>query len=442
MGFKSFDKKREIETDSDKIDFSLAEKFPNMTCETILFDGLLYKKSELSEKFSTFENWPNTSPGIRSYTTSSITEFSISDYFKTKEVKQYYFCESGADQVTENLFCSLIDRDTGSIDNKNSDYNKILRLLGSEKYKILNLKIGIKQDNKVIEQTGLQFILHGDNIESDSVNLPPKIEFKNFIYNKYFVCKSGLFLYKPNNKNITWFQNEKKIPDITDNILPQKYIQFAQSYTCANNNGESEKFTLDKSYLEIKGLSQISFTNEDSVKTLKYEANLNLQEGNYHWTCQSSININCEVIGTGKNPLAEFKITPSTQFKKSLLHEKVKLILEIDDDKIEKEVVVFNYKEKENLTENLSKDIFISVDKNDNQFKCNIPEPIVESSMLNIYWYIGDNEIEQFRNKKEIHAIVSENNIACIVSGKILNKDIIGAAVYVAENPNKKILHG
>jgi hypothetical protein len=435
---KSFDKKREIETDSDFIDFSLAQKFPNITCETLLFDGLLYKKVQESASFSSFENWPNISPGMRTYSVSSIGEFSISDYFKTKEAKQYYFCESGSEDISEKQFCSLIDRDTGGIDYKNNESQKILHLIGNEKYKIFNLTIGTKQENKIISQTGIQFLVNNMNSDSEFTKTPPKIEFINSVFSKYFICQSNLFLYYPNNKNIIWTKNGKKIPDVTDKILPQKYIEYAQSYKCANSNGESEKFVVDKEFLEINGPSQINFEQSNLNKVVQYETNLTLPEGKFDWSCQGSSNVQCDLIESGSMPGYQVKITPNEKFKKSFLHEKIKIILNVENESFEKEVVIFNYKENETVTEDISNELSITTAGSDNLFSCNIPESIQKSSMMNIYWFIDNNEAILYRNKTTLSNVIDKSNVTCIVVGKLLNKNIIGAVSYIIQDPNKK----
>lgn len=435
---RSFDKKREIETDSDFIDFSLAQKFPNIICETILSDGLLYKKEQVVENFSSFESWPNISPGMRKYTASSIVEFSISDYFKTKEAKQYYFCESGAEDISEKRFCSLIDRDTGGIDDKNSKSKKILQLIGNEKYKIFNLTIGTKQENKIVSQTGVQFLLYNMSNNYEYTEIPPEIEFKNSVFSKYFMCQSNLFLYVPNNKNIAWTKNEKKISEVTDKILSQKYIEYGQSYKCANNNGESEKFIIDKNYLEIEGPTQISFESNNLSKIVHYETNLNLPEGKFSWSCQASNNIQCNIIESSEIPGYQIKITPNEKFRKSFLHEKIKIILNVNNEIFEKEVVIFNDEEHESVTDDISDQLSITVGESDNLFTCNIPELIQKSSMINIYWFIDSNEAHFYRNKTELNKVINKDYVTCIVVGKLLNKNIIGAASYLLEDPNKK----
>ena len=435
---KSFDKKREIEIDSDFIDFSLAQKFPNIVCETILFDGLLYKKFQLSNHFSSFENWPNISPGMKSYSISSIGEFSISEYFNTKESNQYYFCESGSEDISEKQFCSLIDGDTGGIDNKNIESEKIKHLIGNEKYKIFNLTIGTKQENKVISQTGVQFLISNLNNGIEYTKIPPKIDFINSIFNKYFICQSNLFLYYPNNKNIFWTKNDKKIPDVNDKILPQKYLEYGQSYKCENNNGESEKFVIDKKFLEINGPSQISFEQNNLSKIAQYETNIKLPEGKYDWSCQSSGNVQCDMIELGGMPGYQVKITPNEKFKKSFLYEKIKIILSVDNEIFEKEVVIFNYKESEIITEDISNELSVTAGGSDNLFTCNIPESFQKSSMMNIYWFIDNSESKLYRNSNTLYSLNDKSYVTCIIAGKLLNKNIIGAASYFIEDPNKK----
>ncbi|APJ03061.1 hypothetical protein [Silvanigrella aquatica] len=435
---KSFDDKRELEIDSDKLDFSLAQKFPNMTCESILFDGLLYKKEHVFKNFSIFENWPNISPGIQFYTVSSLSEFSISDYFKTKENKQYYFCESTSDNNDEKQFCSLIDKDTGKIDNKNSDSKQIKFLLGDEAYKIFNLIIGKKQDNKIIYQNGIQFLLYDNQSDLSSNKIPPKIEFNDSIFNRSLTCNSNLFLFYPNDKVITWTKNNKKINEITDKILPQKFIEYGQTYSCENQNGESEDFIISKNFLEIYGPSQIGFTNEESSKILNYEANLNLPEGKYSWSCQGSGNIKCERKNFPDKQSIQIDIIPNESFKKTLLHEKIKITLAVDNEVFEKEIVVYNYRENEEAVVNISSELSLIASGNGNSYYCSIPETIQKSSMLNIFWYLDNNEIESARNKQYLPNTIRKNYITCIIYGKLLNKNIIGAVSNALEDPNRK----
>ena len=434
----TIDKKRVMETYSDSIDFSLAQKFPIITCESILYDGLFFKKDILSENFSVFENWPNISPGIKKYSISSISDFSISNYFKTKEPNQFFFCESGTDTAEEKNFCSLIDRETGSIENKNNDFQKISSLLGNEKYRIFNLTIGLKQENKVQAKVGIQFVLTSTNIENEKLNIPPTIEFKNSIFNKYFICHSNLFLYTPNNKEIIWYKNGKTILNINSQILQQKYIEYGQDYQCSNNNGMSDAFAIDNKYLEINGSSQIGFDKDSISKSIQYETNLNILESKYSWSCQASNNIQCNVSTSDKQSGLNIVIIPNENFKKSLLHEKIKISLTINGENFEKEIVIYNINEKENITENISNTISIKAEKNEQAFYCDIPESIQKSTLINIYWYIDNREISSFRNKNNLIHPSKKNYVTCVVAGKFLNKNIIGAASFVSQDPNKK----
>lgn len=432
------DKKREIETYSDSIDFSLAQKFPNITCETILFDGLLYKKDLIKESFSTFENWPNISPGVNSYTISSISDFSISNYFKTKEEDQFFFCESGTDNVEENNFCSLIDRETGGIESKNSDYQKILNLLGNEKYRIFNLTVGLKKESNVVSKIGIQFILNNIKNENEKIKIPPYIEFKNSLFDKSFVCHSNSFLYSPNNKDFIWYKNEKIIPDFKLQVLPEKYIEYGENYQCSNNNGISKVFEIDNKYLEILGPNQIGFEKNEKPKIVQFSTNLNIMSFKHEWVCKESNNIQCIIMPSEKPNTIQIKIIPNDNFKKSLLHEKIKISLNINSENFEKEIVVFNLLENQENIENLSDKLSVTADKNEQIFSCNIPESIQKSSFYNIYWFVDNAEISDFRDKSILNYNLNKNYITCIVAGKILNKSIIGASSYIVRDPNKK----
>ena len=432
------DKKREIETYSDSIDFSLAQKFPNITCETILFDGLLYKKDLIKESFSTFENWPNISPGVNSYTISSISDFSISNYFKTKEEDQFFFCESGTDNIEENNFCSLIDRETGGIESKNSDYQKILNLLGNEKYRIFNLTVGLKKESNVVSKIGIQFVLNNINNENEKIKIPPYIEFKNSIFDKSFFCHSNSFLYNPNNKDFIWYKNEKIIPDFNLQVLPEKYIEYGENYQCSNNNGISKVFEIDNKYLEILGPNQIGFEKNIKPKIVQFSTNLNIMSLKHEWICKESNNIQCIILASEKPNTIQIKIIPNDNFKKSLLHEKIKISLNINNENFDKEIVVFNLLENQENIENISDKLSVTTDRNEQIFLCNIPESIQNSSFYNIYWFVDNIEITDFRDKSILNYNLNKNYITCIVAGKILNKSIIGATSYIVRDPNKK----
>jgi len=432
------DKKREIETYSDAIGFSLAQKLPNITCETILFDGLLYKKDLIKESFSTFENWPNISPGVNSYTISSISDFSISNYFKTKEEDQFFFCESGTDNIEENNFCSLIDRETGGIESKNSDYQKILNLLGNEKYRIFNLTVGLKKESNVVSKIGIQFVLNNINNENEKIKIPPYIEFKNSIFDKSFVCHSNSFLYNPNNKDFIWYKNEKIIPDFNLQVLPEKYIEYGENYQCSNNNGISKVFEIDNKYLEILGPNQIGFEKNIKPKIFQFSTNLNIMSLKHEWICKESNNIQCIILASEKPNTIQIKIIPNDNFKKLLLHEKIKISLNINNENFEKEIVVFNLLENQENIENMSDKLSVTADKNEQIFSCNIPESIQNSSFYNIYWFVNNAEIAAFRDKSILNYNLNKNYITCVVAGKILNKSIIGATSYIVRDPNKK----
>ncbi|KAB8031747.1 hypothetical protein [Fluviispira multicolorata] len=433
---QSYDKKRTIESDVSLLDFSLAQKFPNVTCETILFDGLLFKKLKISNSFSNFENWPNLAPGIQKFSLSNIFNFSISNYFKNKEDFQYYFCKSAAKQDAENFFCSLLDKDTGGIERKNNETHKILNIIGSEKYKILNLNIGIKQKNKTIQSTGIQFIIQNDDTQKFSI--PPNIRFNSTYNGKNLECFSNEYLYTPNNDKIVWQKNNKEIPDYYSYLLPENFIQLGSSYTCTNNNGESDKFEVSRKYLEIIGLKQIEILENEENKIIHYDANLYLPENEYEWSCKNSLNIKCEVIKDQKDQAINLKITPSNIFKTSVFPEKIKLSLTVDDDLFEKEIIVFNSKKSQDSTLNISNNISFEVSKNENQFSCNLEDSLEKSAMYNIYWYLDNQEITAFRNLNKISTFLNENYITCIIAGKVLNRSILGAKSYFAENPSKE----
>ena len=58
------------------------------------------------------------------------------------------------------------------------------------------------------------------------------------------------------------------------------------------------------------------------------------------------------------------------------------------------------------IIEDISNEISITNEGNDNIFTCNIPEPIQKSSMLNIYWFIDNNEVVLNRNKTSLYIIL------------------------------------
>lgn len=432
---QSSDRKRKFETTSDLIDFSLAQKFPNIICESILFDGLLFKKDEIIEKFSNFEIWPNTSPGIKTYLTSSIIDFSISDYFKEKDVKQFYFCESTSNNIYEEKFCSFIDKYTGKFDYRSFNVNKITQIMGNEKYKIFNLNIGIKNSNKILYKNGIKFVINNDLEKYNKIK--PSIQFKNSIFNKYFVCNSNLYLYYPNNDKIIWKKNDKVILNNSDRILLEKYIEYGQEYICENENGESEKFSIEKKNFEIIGDSYININNYKISKYIEYESNLNLPEGKYFWTCQSSSNVNCEIIGLSNTKKIKVKILPNETFKHNFENEIIKINIKINDDIFQKNVIIYNYKNNNIYHENISKLISITSSDNESTYTCNIPNYIKNTYNYNIYWFIDEKEKIFYRNKDTIENIFNKNYVTCIVAGKFLDKEIIGAFSYLSELNNK-----
>ncbi len=432
----NYDSGKTIESDSPFIDFSIAQKFPNINCESILFDGLIFKKVNASSTFSNFQNWPNLSPGIYKFSLSNLSNFSISNYFKTKEDSQYYFCESGANQISEKFFCSLLDKDTGSIERKNNDTNKFLNIIGDENYRILNLNIGIKQKNKIIHATGVQFIIQKDDI--NNINLPPTIQFNDTNYFKSLFCNSLKFLYKPNEKKVLWSKNNKEISNFNNSILPEQFLSYNDVYKCINNNGESQNLEISKKYLTINGLKQIEIFNNDTVKSVKYRANLILPRNDYDWSCINSLNVKCEIIANNIDQTIDLKITPSLQFKNSVFPEKIKLILNIDNDKIEKEIVIFNSIKDNEKTLDISNSINLNKTNKENQYLCKIQDSFDKSALFNIYWFKDNRELIEFRNSDSINIFLSENNLTCIVAGKILNRSILGAKTYFVENPSKK----
>ncbi len=159
------DKQKEMESFAENIDFSLARKYPIVSCETILFDGLLYKQE--AKLFTEFVNWQNISPAIKTYTLANISEFSISDFYVKQAQEESYFCESLTGTDYEQNFCSLIDSETGQIEKKNIDYINLLNMLGGEKYRIFNILVGIKNQNKILLKNNVKFIFDLENkIES------------------------------------------------------------------------------------------------------------------------------------------------------------------------------------------------------------------------------------------------------------------------------------
>ncbi|WP_186645671.1 hypothetical protein [Fluviispira vulneris] len=432
----NYDSGRTIESDSPLIDFSVAQKFPNINCETILFDGLLFKKVHVSAAFSNFQNWPNLSPGVFKYSLSNLSNFSIANYVKTKEDSQYYFCESGANQISEKFFCSLLDKDTGSIERKNNDTNKFLNIIGNENYKILDLNIGIKQKNKIIQATGVQFIIQKE--DGNSINLPPTIQFIDTNNIKNLYCNSLKFLYKPNDNKIIWTKNNKEISNFNNSILPEQYIRYNDEYKCLNNNGESQRLEISKKYLKINGLKQIEIRNNDNIKSVKYSANLNLPQNDYEWSCINSLNVKCEIITNKIDQTIELKISPTLQFKRSVFPEKIKLILSIDNDKIEKEIIIFNSTKDNEKTLDISENLDLSKTNKENQYHCNIQDSFDKSALFEIYWFKDNQELLEFRNIDSVNIFLSENNLTCIVAGKILNRSIIGAKTLFVENPSKE----
>ncbi len=430
---RDFDKKREMLVGTKEIDFSLAQKFPYITCETILYDGLFFKKVQTYQNFSNFSNTPNSAPGIEIYTTSSVFDFSISDYLGKKSQNSYYFCESSANTDFEIEFCKIIDKETGTLRNLNEnnfDLKKIKNIIGNEKYKIFNLTIGIKEEKKIIKSTGVQFVVKNFEEDLDLKNIPPKLVFSNNFFDKYFICESNDFIFNPNNKT-TWYKNNNKIFDFKEKILPKKYIELHQEYRCENNNGKSDKFYINSEFLEIYGLSQIGFKKNESQKVLDFKTNLNLPENEVNWSCLGNDNISCSIIKNSdqvKNENVKINITITDEFKKLFVSDKIILSLEVGSEVFKKELIVYNNDNNEAEFEIVSSKISLRMVGDDKVLECVYPKEINNYAMYNVYWYTDNKEEPIFRNSNFFKLAGKAKYITCIVAGSVLDKNFIGAS--------------
>lgn len=429
------DKQKEIESFSENIDFSLAKKFPIITCEAILYDGFLYKKEE--KFFSEFVNWQNFSPAIKIYTLSNISEFSISNFFLKQTQNDSYFCESLTGAEYEQNFCSLIDTETGQIEKKNIDYKTFLAMLNNEKYRIFNLIVGVKSQNKILIKNNVKFVFDSDN-KTENIKLPPIVQFIENENDYYLLCKSNNFLFYPNSEKYFWYINGKKIDNQFNISLPIENIKFSQNYSCETNNGISEKLTLNKKYLKIIGSNQIGISEQSDVIIEKYKTNIDLSRNNISWSCIGNENFECFVSLIDKSGIAELKLIKKEKLKINNSENLVTLKLQIDDELFEKNITIFNKSDVYENVKDISNSMSIALTANDMSYICYIPEEIILKSNYQIFWFIDENEVSKYRNSLLFNEKLIEGNLSCTIVGNHLNQPFIGTVVIKNGNLNEK----
>ncbi|WGL59068.1 hypothetical protein QEJ31_11110 [Pigmentibacter sp. JX0631] len=428
------DKQKELELLNENVDFSVAKKYPIITCESILFDGVLYRKE--TKTFSDFLFWKNLSPGVYFYTFSNISEFSMSDFFGKKSSNSFYYCESLSGTEYEKKFCSLLDPETGQIEKKNSDSQILYQLLNSEKYRIFNINIGIKNEKKVEIKNNVKFVLMPSEESKNIGNIPPNIEFFETGKSISLLCNTNQFLNSPNNIKYIWYENGKKILDENKNILPSKKIIYGNNYSCENSNGLSSNVKIDSKILKIVGKKQISFQENDLSISEIYYTNTNLDENKIKWSCFESNDLKCKVLK--KDNKIQITIEGLDKIRRGNKNSFVTLKLDTENELIEKKIILYFLKSDEINLQNISKEITVKYNSKVDSYDCNIPDNIRDITDFHVKWFLNEKELIDFKD-----SLIAKNNqfnglLNCIVYGKNKNELFIGANAKKIVNFNEK----
>ena len=431
---QSADKQKELELFNEVIDFSLAKKYPIISCESILFDGTLYRKEK--EVFSDFLTWKNLSPGISFYNLSNISEFSISDFFGKKSNNSFYFCESLSNTEYEKKFCSLLDPETGQIEKKNSDSQMLYQLLDSEKYRIFNVNVGIKDEKNIELKNNVKFVLTKPEFINENGNIAPNIEIIEQDKLISLSCNTSGFLYNPNSKKYVWYENGKKILDENSKILSSKKIIYGNNYTCEDTNGTSNVVKIDNKNLKIIGKKQIYFQEKDNSISEIYYTNTNLDENKINWICSVNNNLSCKILR--KDNKVQITIEGLEKIKQGAENTFVTLKLENENQLIEKEIVLYYLKSDKLNLKNISADIDIQYNSKDDTFECRLPSTIKDKTDFHVKWFLNEQELSDNRD----YTIVKNNQfngfLNCIVYGKDKEISFLGSNGKKLVNLNEK----
>lgn len=430
------DKQKKVESFLENIDFSLAQKFPFITCETTLFDGVLFKKE--AKTYPEFLTWHNLSSEIKHYTISNLSDFSLSNYFFQQKENTTFFCNSLSFTEYENNFCSLLDPETGQIEKKNNEYKVLKKLLGEEDFRIFHLAVGIKSGNLVLSKNNVKFVLMKSELNFSKQKIPPKLKL-NVNDNIYDLnCLSNNYLYYPNPSAVTWYLNGNKIIDQKASVLEKKYISYGSNYRCENNNGRSEKLDINKDLLKLIGNNQIGIKNINEYYSQNYFTSLDLTSNKISWECEASPAVLCSIMPINKQGSVKLTVKFNDKYIENEIENFVNLKLKIEDDIIEKKVIVYKENEKIENIQNFSHKLNLEEIDGENAYYCKLPKEFISRANYQVFWFLNETEVVKYRGSFIFNDKFKNGYLSCVVFGRDINQGYLAAAVKKHSNLNKK----
>lgn len=430
--------------DNDVLTFEYFKGFDSVSCQYVLFDGLMFKRIQTSQPIRTIEIIPNrASNPIRVQSLEDFYLVSLEHTMGPRETDRLYTCKQmNTDPMLPNL-CNAFNLTTGHIISGEKTaklLNDVLRY-GPTVY---SLKVGKQKEGSgsFSTEVALEIEVFPSKAVSDSFKAEreiPVLKVERSLQGERLVCDTGSLSPEKRSTLISWKINNQLFQGWSAAVLNPLLVVFGNTYSCGIDGQWSPNVTFDSTYLTLAGPDRVVFLSTENRALVAIEPSLYLGDIKRTWECETSDkNVTCAFLDSDRNSrrLIEVRrISKQTPIYASTL--KIKLTIDgasIENKSLTKDIILQSESDKTYV--DVSSHILLSQDVGG--LTCNIDRPVDEFNDTNttISWLVGDKTIAQNdKNFLPFERRMVGQNVSCIARLRKGNFFGIGSSTIRVESP-------
>lgn len=430
--------------DNNKLSFEYFKGFDLVSCQYVLFDGLLFKRIQISQPIRTIELIPNrASNPIRVQSLEDFYLVSLEHAMGPRETDRLYTCKQiSSDPMLPNL-CDAFNLTTGHmiLDEKTT---KLLNSVLRDGPTVYSLKIGKQKAGT--GAWGTEVPIEIEVIPSQAaVDLfkkdreTPVLKIEHGPQGQRFFCDTSALPPEKRSALISWKINNQLFQGWSASVLNTLLVAFGNTYACGVDGQWSANVTFDSTYLSLSGPDRVAFLSTDVRALIAVEPSLFLGDVKRSWTCETSDkNLVCAFLDSDRNSRRLIEVRRLSK-QTPVYASTIKIKLTIDEASLENKVLT-----KDVILQSETDKTYVDVSSHirlrqgAGGLVCHIDRPTDEFNETNttFSWIVGDRPHAQTdKNFLPFERQMVGQIVSCIAKLRKGNFFGIGSATIRVESP-------
>ena len=404
--------------EQEDLPFRLFHAFERITCQVILFDGLVFKKASFTQRSDSLGLNPGRNLNVMTRSKDEFASLDLAQWAGPLKSNEQYECVQNYPSGANFNLCDAFNLQTGHIKDTPREADLFARIFDSS-LQILNLQIRKKDAHTVWPIIPVQLLLgrsaYDLSLQEKGIHL--RFEGHGALQSLHCILDSSETGHTL--KFVKWKLDGKPLNGWSQPWLPSFLLTFGHEYSCSDGNKESPAFKYDASRVVIFGPSRAFMSNRGiQPALLKLEPSTFLPPESTEWKCQTNTSVlGCELWGDKRNQARHLRLFVR---KNETFPESAQVTVNISTGGATVTRVIQVLSENSNYAQSIDYSAEVEIaELNQGHLLCRLKNASnLISKPTSIRWYAEGRELAQFANRAEIPApdVQKSEMVSCVLT--------------------------